>query len=90
MIRFPRMHIAASVQNRILNMADNLAAQSPTGQRHMPQPPPIGKALDMALAQPVGPMAAPVEAEAVAATASGTGGSAAEALAGQAITEAFV
>lgn len=54
-MRFPQIHIAESVVNRILNVADEL---EPVGQADINAPPPVtdptrqSAALDLALAQP--------------------------------------
>lgn len=60
MIRFPKIHIAESVANRLLNFADGLdvlSAPSPS----LPEPTPAGAALDKKLSSPPGG-AAPAEA----------------------------
>lgn len=60
-IRFPKMHIAASVSNRILNIADGLPAPAPG-----PMPDPVlpdvsgqGDALNQKLATPPAPVELP-------------------------------
>jgi hypothetical protein len=60
MIRFPRMHIAESVANRILNLADDMRTGGFTPSPEPPTPPPElphaptmeGVGLDAQLAQP--------------------------------------
>jgi hypothetical protein len=58
LIRFPKMHIAESVVNRILNVADGLpsGASAPTPPPYSPNPALEGARLNEALAQPVGEM----------------------------------
>jgi len=59
-MRFPKMHIAASVVNRIMNAADDLV--SPVSDVDVPVLPDTtaeSNALNAALAQPIAPMAAP-------------------------------
>lgn len=51
MIRFPKHHIATSVVNRILNIADEVEARAPS-MPSTPEPIQQGQALDAALAQP--------------------------------------
>ena len=59
MIRFPTMHIATSVTNRILNLADGIEADA-LSRRRIAAPPVTGdtmaqsKALDAALSAPPG------------------------------------
>lgn len=62
MIKFPRVHIAESVQNRILNLADgipdrNQGAQDVArdAQAYVPDAQGLGQALDMRLAQAPNP-----------------------------------
>jgi hypothetical protein len=69
LIRFPRMHIAASVVNRILNVADDLPQRvdigdrSPTSMETASE----GVALDAKIQQPLAPVSAePPLAEQVA------------------------
>ena len=53
MIKFPKMHIAESVVNRILNAADDVAPAAPDEMPMEPAVPvPQGEALDAALATP--------------------------------------
>lgn len=87
-IRFPRMHIASSVVNRIMNLAQSVPpAITPAAMPDVPDASKQGEQLDQALAQQPGPMAAPEDAEAVAAASALNGGSAAEALGTNGIIE---
>lgn len=59
MIRFPKMHIATSVVNRILNAADDLEPPRAAPVPHapaVPDPTAEGAAIDRALASPPGPV----------------------------------
>lgn len=61
MIRFPRMHVAQSAVNRILNTRDNV--QPPMGKPSVPAMPDVagqGMKIDQALQAPVGDVA-PIE-----------------------------
>lgn len=67
-INFPSMHIAASVANRILNVADEVGRATPATPAApvpvappVPDPAPQGEALNQQLATPIAPMP-PVEA----------------------------
>jgi len=79
MIPFPKMHIAESVVNRILNVHDELSAkqrtpQAPAGVSSEPvvaDPTLQGVALDRALEQPAAPVAP--DANVVANEATGKG-----------------
>lgn len=52
-IRFAKMHVAASVANQILNLADELAAQPPIEMPSVPDnPAPGGEELDDAIRRP--------------------------------------
>lgn len=69
MIKFPRVHIAQSVVNRILNTRDELARSSQTPAVAAPTPPPAvpdptleGAELDNNLAQPPPADLPPLEA----------------------------
>ena len=63
MIKFPKMHIATSVVNRIMNVADEIEADGiQSGQLMRVSAPPVaadpqtmGAQLDVALQQPPGP-----------------------------------
>lgn len=64
MIRFPKMHIARSVTNRILNLADEIDAKdvaqaAPAVAPSIPEATGAGMALDIKLATPPGEVAAP-------------------------------
>ena len=89
-MRWPKMHIAASVQNRILNAAEGIAA--PAVLAVPPTIPPAaaqGAALDQALNTPVQAVPAPAESgEAIAANAV-AGETAADAVGGLAAIEAL-
>ena len=73
-MRFPKMHIAQSVLNRLTNFSNGLESQSapPVLPYQVPQAQEMGKALDQALAQPAQPVSAPGEDVAVAAALEGT------------------
>lgn len=69
-MKFPKMHIAASVVNRILNAKDEIEAgrmtsepTEPTIPPSVPDPAMEGAQLDLNLAQPTPPMAGPEIAE---------------------------
>lgn len=80
-IRFPRMHIATSVQNRIINMASAIGPQvSELPAPAVPDATKEGAKLDQALSQPPGDMAAPAGAEEAVAAAALEGESPADAL----------
>jgi len=85
------MHIADSVQNRIINAARKIpATPSPMAQPQAPDPRMAGAAIDQAVSTPPPAMAPPPEAEATAATAAlEDGSSAADALGQQAMLEVF-
>jgi len=63
MIKFPQIHIATSVVNRILNAADDIESRrpvrtaAPQGAPNVPDAAPLGAALDADIATPVGPVA---------------------------------
>jgi hypothetical protein len=64
MIRFPKMHVARSVTNRILNIADEIdagevEAVAPIAAPSIPETSGAGLALDVKLATPPGEVAAP-------------------------------
>lgn len=54
MIKFPKVHIATSVVNRILNLRDEVAARAALASRdpQVPDPALAGDVLDAKLAQP--------------------------------------
>ncbi len=64
-IRFPKMHLAASVSNRILNLADGLPtpAVEPTLPPIQPDVPLQGAVLDTQLATPPVPAELPAGAD---------------------------
>lgn len=66
MIRFPKMHIAQSVVNRIMNVADDLEMAQNKPAMHVPAMPDAtaqGAALDEALATPPAGVTPPEGAE---------------------------
>lgn len=71
MIKFPRLHIATSVQNRILNVRDELeggsripaAAPSPVPPPVVPDPAPVGAVLDVKANTPPPDELPPLESE---------------------------
>ncbi len=91
MIRFPRIHIAASVQNAILNLARDLDTVAPASQvvPQVPDASQAGAQLDQALQQPIGDVGAGSDPEGAAALAGATGGSASEAVKQQGVIEAM-
>lgn len=58
MINFPKLNIATSVVNRILNAADEVEARAPAlqGVPPMPNAAPLGEALEAEIAGPVPPV----------------------------------
>lgn len=65
MIKFPKLHIAQSVTNRILNVANDIETRSaamtpptPSTAPPVPDPGPIGAAVETALAEPTAPVSA--------------------------------
>lgn len=61
MIRFPRLHLATSVVNRILNVHDGIEAQRAAATDRMPEDPEAaaeGAALDQKLNAPQPPVTA--------------------------------
>lgn len=63
MIKFPKVNVATSVVNRILNAADELEAKGAApvaaerGAPNVPDPTGLGLALDADIASPQGPLA---------------------------------
>ena len=58
MIKFPKVHIATSVVNRILNIADGLEQEAPgiaAPPPTVPDPTVEGQAIDAQLAAPISP-----------------------------------
>lgn len=89
-IRFPRMHIATSVQNRILNAADNIAAAyEELPAPDIPDARKAGQAIDQALSQPVPAIPAPEDSSEAVVTGSVQGETAADAVGGLAAIEAM-
>lgn len=82
-MRFPKMHIAQSVTNRIMNLANSVAPRIEVDRAApaVPDPSQMGVAIDQALAQPPGQMAAPEGAEAAVIGAALDGTSSADELA---------
>lgn len=89
MIRFPRMHIAQSVENRIKNLFADMAPPDlpPPHVPNVPDASLAGAVVDAGVTTPMAPMAAPVDAEATALAENLEGGSAASALATQGIID---
>lgn len=58
MIRFPKVHIATSVVNRILNAHAEIesAASAARGAPNVPNSAPLGEALDAGIAAPQAPV----------------------------------
>lgn len=62
MIKFPKVHIATSVVNRILNAQDAIATRMAApvaearGAPNVPDPAPLGATLDADIAAPQGPI----------------------------------
>lgn len=58
MIKFPKVHIATSVVNRLLNAADHIEAQAQAvgSAPSVPDAGPLGEALNTSIAAPAGPM----------------------------------
>ena len=74
MIKFPRMHIAESVVNRILNVADGMPDQGGGVEQPRPAVPDTeltGAQLNRDLSQPIGPLPGLDAAPDPGATASG-------------------
>lgn len=87
-MRFPRIHIATSVQNRILNMADSIAPDaSPQPAPLIPDASKTGAAIDAAVTTPPPVMAAPADADAITAAAALEGTSPADALGSEGVLE---
>ena len=89
-LRFPRMHIAASVQNRILNVLDQLppiASELPAP--NVPDPSELGAQLDQAVTTPPPAIPAPDDSTEAIASAAVQGETAADAVGGLAAIEAL-
>ena len=70
MIKFPRVHIATSVQNRILNLRDELNSSAAAPQAATPVPPPdvpdpalAGAVIDAQVSTPPPANVPPLEAQ---------------------------
>jgi len=89
-MRFPRYHIATSVVNRILDLADQemLTAQA-TEAPSIPDTAETGARLDNALQSPVPAVPAPVGSDDEALLEMQQGGSAADAVGGMALLESL-
>lgn len=90
MIRFPRMHIAQSVVNRIINTANQVRPQQDLPPPHVPavpDPGEQGEKIEDALSTSPGPMHSPAGAEAAMLEAALSGTSPASALAIQGVIE---
>lgn len=85
MIKFPRMHIAQSVVNRIINIANQVPQNSEPAPvellPNIPDPTAQGAAIDQAINTPPGQSAMPVGGENAIVAASLEGASPAEAVA---------
>ena len=90
-MRFPQYHIATSVINRILNLADDVepVAVADPSQPALPDTAAQSVALDAAIAQPVQAVPAPEGSEEAILLAAQDGGSAADAVGGMAVLESL-
>ncbi len=90
-MRFPRMHIAQSVTNRILNLAEGIEQQNPGVSLRVPPTlnTPQGQALDQALSQPINAVPVPVGTDAAIAGEAVSGGTAADAVASAGVLDAL-
>lgn len=80
-MRFPRIHVATSVRNHILNAADNIPpVVRVTPAPNIPNGAQAGAAIDAAVSTPLATMAAPMDADAIAVGSTLEGGSSADAL----------
>lgn len=83
------MHIAQSVQNRILNLIDEMP--SPTAvQPSVPGQHPLNEQITAQVSEPLPPVAAPNDAEALAVGGAMAGGSSADALQQGMVMDAFL
>lgn len=87
-MRFPRVHIATSVVNRIMNMDETLAV-TPTTPPEMPNVSQQGQDIDKALSTPVAPLDAPEGVEMDVVNANMSGESAADAVKSAGIVDAL-
>lgn len=90
-MRFPKLHIASSVVNRILDLADQemLTARESEAPAIPTDATQQGEALDQVLSQPVPAVPAPVGSQDEALLNMQQGGSAAEAVGGMALLESL-
>lgn len=89
-MRFPKYHLATSVVNRIMNVANRVQAMPvPDAAPMMPNPARQGAALDQALNTPPQPVPAPVGSDELVAMENTQGGSAADAIGASAIMDAM-
>lgn len=89
-MRFPQYHLATSVVNRIMDIANQVQTMPlPTQPPSVPDATSQGAALDEALAQPIQPVAAPAGTDELIATEQAAGGTAADAVTNAGIIDAF-
>ena len=89
-MRFPKYHLATSVVNRIMNVANRVQAMPvPDKAPNIPNPTAQGQALDKALATPPQPVPAPAGSEEVVAMENMQGGNAADAISASGIMDAM-
>lgn len=90
-MRFPKYHLAESVVNRILNVAERVESiPTPSAPPQIPNASKQGQAIDQAIAQPPAAAPAPPGVEEVVAIENMGGGSAADAITASAIMDEFV
>lgn len=87
-MRFPHIHLATSVVNRIKNIAQDIEAL-PAMPPQLPNVAVQGARLDQALAEPVQGVPAPPGSDTEAVAASLDGGTAADAVAGLGVLDAM-
>lgn len=89
-MRFPKYHLATSVVNRIMQVADRVQRLPvPTAPPVLPNVAQQGMALDNALSSPPQSVPAPVGSEEAVMMENMAGGSAADAITGNAIMDEF-
>ena len=91
-MRFPRYHLATSVVNRILDMADHELIMAKATEQVMPdlsKTQQQGAALDEALSTPMPAIPAPEGTEEAVILESSQGGTAADAVGGMAVLDAL-